>query len=142
MVDTVTRAERSRIMARVQSKNTSTELTVRSSLHAAGFRFRIHRDDLPGKPDIVLPRYSTVVFVHGCLWHGHGCRRFRWPASNASYWRAKIKRNMSRDEKNQALLKDAGWNVSVVWGCDLTSGIQALFAQLRGCSSLPKQVQN
>ena len=93
-LDKVSPGTRSWTMSRVRSKHTSPEITTRKTLHAAGYRFRLHRSDLPGKPDIVLPRYRVVVMVHGCLWHGHGCKRFRWPVANADYWRAKIGRNV------------------------------------------------
>ena len=129
--DKISRAERSRIMGRVRSENTSPELAVRTALRAAGFRYRLHKADLPGKPDIVLSRHSTVVFVNGCLWHGHECNRFRWPISNKAYWRAKIERNVKRDEVNRIALEQAGWKVRVVWDCDLKPGITAILADLQ-----------
>ena len=128
--DRVSKAKRSRIMAAVKGKNTSSEIKVRKALHAAGFRFRLHRKDLPGKPDIVLPRYRVVVMVHGCLWHGHQCKRFRWPVANASYWRSKIERNMARDCANTEALQHAGWTVKVVWDCQLKEGIATLLRDL------------
>lgn len=128
--DKVSQAVRSLTMSRVRSVNTSSEIAVRKALHAAGFRFRLHRSDMPGKPDVVLRRYRMVILVHGCLWHGHKCKRFRWPVSNASYWRRKIERNVERDAQNQELLREAGWRVSVIWDCQLESGIEALLAEL------------
>lgn len=107
-------------MRRVRSKDTSIERKVRSALHRLGFRFRLHRSDLPGKPDIVLPKYRTVVFINGCFWHGHDCARGnRIPATNRDYWLAKIGRNKSRDAKSKANLEELGWQVLHVWECQL-----------------------
>jgi DNA mismatch endonuclease, patch repair protein len=122
-------------MARVHSEDTSSELAVRKALHAAGYRFRLHVSKLPGKPDIVLPRYRTVVLVHGCLWHGHGCRRFRWPVANAAYWRQKIGRNIERDTANEGALRDEGWIVKVIWDCERATAIHDLLAVLRATHS-------
>ncbi len=113
-------------MRAVHSTNTTPEKKVRQALHAAGYRFRLQRRDLPGTPDIVLPRYKTVVFVHGCFWHGHGCNRAKMPATNTTYWQAKRDRNMTRDAANAAALHERGWRVLVVWGCDLPGGIQTV----------------
>ncbi len=105
-------------MSRVRSRNTRPELVVRSALHIRGYRFRLHRKDLPGNPDIVLPKHRAVVFVHGCFWHGHqGCGRSKRPGTNTAFWNAKIDRNMARDAKTQVLLREAGWRVLVVWQC-------------------------
>ncbi len=128
--DKVSPATRSWIMSRVRSKHTSAEIATRKVLHAAGYRFRLHRADLPGKPDIVLPRYKVVVMVHGCLWHGHGCKRFRWPVSNAEYWRAKIGRNVERDKVNRMALNERGWSVKVVWDCNLKDSLANLLVEL------------
>ncbi len=107
-------------MRRVKSANTKPEMRVRRWLHARGFRFRLHRKDLPGKPDIVLPKYRTVIFVHGCFWHGHpGCKAADLPASNREYWEAKIGRNVERDRRTRRLLREQGWRVMVVWECKL-----------------------
>lgn len=120
MADTFSRQRRSEIMGRIRSTNTQPELIVRSLLHRAGFRFRLHSKSLPGKPDIVLPRYKTVVFVHGCLWHGHkNCRRGRRPKSNTHYWNRKIDLNLARDAANAGLLRKAGWSRIVIWECEL-----------------------
>ena len=118
-------------MAKIRSKNTRPELAVRSCLHAAGFRFRLHRADLPGRPDIVLPRYKAAVFVNGCFWHGHDCLAARRPASNVVFWDAKIDSNMARDKLRQRQLQDLGWSVFVIWTCALQEGVQALIARLR-----------
>lgn len=109
-------------MSRIRSSNTSPELALRRALHALGIRFRLHRKDLPGKPDIVLPRHKTVVFVHGCFWHRHaGCKVASTPKTNTAFWEEKFQRNMVRDERNTALLKGLGWKVLVVWECELGS---------------------
>lgn len=106
-------------MARVRQKNTGPELRLRRQLHAAGYRFRLHRKDLPGTPDIVFPGRRKVIFVHGCFWHGHDCRAGRAPSSNLAYWAAKIGANVERDERNGRMLEAAGWRVFVVWQCQL-----------------------
>ena len=107
-------------MGLIRSTDTRAELTVRSLLHRAGFRFRLHSKTLPGKPDIVLPGRKTVILVHGCLWHGHeNCRRGRRPKSNTDYWNRKIDRNLSRDAANAELLREMGWKRIVVWECEL-----------------------
>ena len=130
MPDQFSKEARSRIMARVHSENTSPEIAVRKALHAAGFRFRIHRKNLPGKPDVVLPRFSTAVRVNGCLWHGHQCERFRWPVANADYWRTKIQRTIDRDKANSDELESLGWKVLTVWDCELKPGITAMLSEL------------
>ena len=108
---------RSRNMAAIKSRDTTPELAVRRALHAAGLRFRLHRRDLPGRPDIVLPRYRSAVFVHGCFWHRHSCRFFVWPKTRAVFWREKILGNERRDKCAQSSLRKAGWRVIVVWEC-------------------------
>jgi DNA mismatch endonuclease (patch repair protein) len=131
MPDNVPPSERSRIMGLVRSQNTSPERTVRRALHAAGFRFRLHLKRLPGNPDIVLPRYRTVVLVHGCLWHWHGCKRSRMPGTNVSYWTRKIDRNVKRDVVNSAALRGAGWKVEVIWECELKDKLLVLVRRLK-----------
>ena len=110
---------RSRIMAAVRGKNTKPELAVRRILHAAGFRYKLHAKDLPGRPDIVLPRHGTVILVHGCFWHGHGCQRFRLPSTRAQWWDEKIKRNRRRDANVAEELVRSGWRVFLIWECAL-----------------------
>ena len=111
---------RSRIMRAVKGSDTAPELAVRSMLHRLGFRFRLHRKNLPGKPDLVFPGPRKVIFVHGCFWHGHDCARgARMPKANAEYWRGKIGRNVARDAKHLVALKDAGWQAGIVWECEL-----------------------
>lgn len=120
VMDFLTTQERSKRMRQVRSKNTKPERIVRSMLHSRGFRFSLHRRDLPGKPDIVLPKYQAVVFVHGCFWHGHECRSKR-PATNERFWNDKIEYNRRRDGKTRAALRRLGWRVFVVWECSLRS---------------------
>lgn len=116
----MTSPERSRIMRAVKGKNTAPERMVRSLLHRAGYRFRLHRRDLPGNPDLVFPGRRKVVFVHGCFWHGHDCKRgAREPKSNIDYWRSKIARNRARDRKAAEELAAAGWRMLTVWECQL-----------------------
>lgn len=121
-MDTISVAQRSALMSRIRSKNTKPELAVRSILHALGYRFRLHRPDLPGKPDIVLPRHKKIILVHGCFWHGHDCRLGSKPKSNSGYWLAKIARNRERDEQNLLSLREAGWVVLELWECEIRAG--------------------
>ena len=119
MVDVVDAATRSRMMSGIRGRNTKPERLIRSLLHRRGFRFRIDVRDLPGRPDIVLPRYHAVVFVHGCFWHGHGCHLFKWPQTRPEFWREKIGRNRGNDERAVEALRAAGWRVAIVWECAL-----------------------
>ena len=113
---------RSRTMRAVKGKDTQPELTVRQLLHRAGYRYRLHVKDLPGKPDLVFPSRRKVIFVHGCWWHGHDCDRGARPAkTNVDYWSAKIARNIARDAKHLCALHDAGWRELTVWECELKS---------------------
>jgi DNA mismatch endonuclease (patch repair protein) len=114
-------AARRRNMAAIKGRDTKPELIVRRQLHAAGFRFRLHRPDLPGRPDIALPKYRTVIFVHGCFWHRHNCRYFKWPKTRAAFWRDKIGANVLRDRKRRLELERLGWKVLVVWECETRS---------------------
>jgi DNA mismatch endonuclease, patch repair protein len=112
--------QRSRIMRAVKGIDTVPELTVRRLAHRMGYRFRLHRKDLPGKPDLVFPRLRKVVFVHGCFWHGHDCKRgARTPLQNRAYWAKKVARNRERDKSAQASLQALGWHVLVLWECEL-----------------------
>lgn len=113
---------RRRVMRGNKSKDTTPEVAFRRLLHAQGYRFRLHRKDLPGSPDLVFPSRRKVVFIHGCYWHGHeGCRRANVPKTNAGFWSAKIDANRSRDARNLALLAEAGWQSLVVWECELAN---------------------
>jgi DNA mismatch endonuclease (patch repair protein) len=117
-MDKLSPTERSRVMSAVRGKDTTPELIVRRLLHAMGFRFRLHRKDLPGKPDIVLPKYQTCIFVHGCFWHQHPrCKRASRPASNIKFWDAKLLGNIERDKRNYRALKKLGWRIMVIWEC-------------------------
>lgn len=120
MADVFTRKERSRVMRAVKSANTTPERVVRSIVHRMGYRFSLHRKDLPGNPDVVLPRHHKVIFIHGCFWHQHPrCRAADRPASNTAYWNNKLDRNVVRDRKNLRALKAADWKTLVVWECQL-----------------------
>ena len=120
MVDTVPPEVRSRIMAQVKSKRMKPEMKVRRLAHGLGYRYRLHRKDLPGKPDMVFVSRRKVVFVNGCFWHKHdGCPRVRIPKANRDYWVGKLERNRARDERNLALLAQDGWGVMTVWECEL-----------------------
>ena len=118
-MDNHSKEVRSYNMSRIRSTNSKPEEIVRKHLFANGFRYRKNDKRYPGKPDIVLPKYKTVIFVHGCFWHMHDCGCFVWPTSNEEYWKTKIARNIERDESNVAVLKQAGWNVLVIWECEL-----------------------
>jgi DNA mismatch endonuclease, patch repair protein len=110
---------RSALMSRIRSSNTQPELAVRKLLHALGYRFCLHRRDLPGKPDIVLPRHQLAIFVHGCFWHQHpGCSLASRPKTRQDYWGPKLAGNVSRDAKSQNMLRSLGWRVAVIWECD------------------------
>ena len=120
MGDVHTPEQRSFNMSRIRSKNTKPEEMVRKYLFSQGFRYRKNDPRLPGKPDIVLPKYKTVIFVNGCFWHGHtGCRYFVWPKNNVDFWKKKINSNIDRDKQVVKRLEDLGWNVIVVWECEL-----------------------
>ncbi|HEY0293658.1 MAG TPA: very short patch repair endonuclease [Hansschlegelia sp.] len=115
-----TPAERSATMRAVKSRDTKPEMIVRRAAHALGYRFRLHRKDLPGSPDLVFPSRRKAVFVHGCFWHGHDCARgARAPKANAEYWSAKIARNMARDERVRGELAELGWETLTIWECEL-----------------------
>ena len=123
MADIVDSETRSRMMSGIGGKNTKPELLVRRFLHAQGFRYRLHRRDLPGRPDIVLPKYHMVVFVHGCFWHRHpGCRLAAVPATRPEFWAQKFKENVLRDCGQMESLRRTGWRVTVVWECEAGSG--------------------
>ena len=120
MTDVFTKSKRSEVMSRIKGRNTKPELAVRSLLHRMGYRFRLHRADLPGKPDIVLPRYQTVIFVHGCFWHRHkGCRFAYTPKTRMDFWLKKLESNVIRDIHVKSDLELLGWRVIIVWECEL-----------------------
>ena len=117
-------------MAAIRNKDTKLEKFVRSHVHAAGFRFRLHRRDLPGRPDLVFPRYRLTVFVNGCFWHGHGCSQAHRPRKNAEYWQQKIEGNVMRDQRNARSLDTIGWEVFSVWGCTVEGDTARLLRRL------------
>jgi DNA mismatch endonuclease (patch repair protein) len=122
MVDTLSKEERSRRMSRIRNKHTKPEIIVRRLVHRMGYRFRLHRRDLPGQPDLVFPRRRKVIFVHGCYWHRHpdpACRLARLPKSNLEFWIPKLEGNRERDLRNQEALMSSGWSVLVIWECEL-----------------------
>lgn len=122
MIDRLTPQERSEVMRRIRGKHTKPELLVRSLVHRLGYRFRLHRRDLPGKPDLVFPTRKKVIFVNGCFWHYHDdpdCKRARLPKSNQEFWTPKLQGNRERDKQNQARLNELGWEVLVIWECQI-----------------------
>ena len=119
MVDVLTPAQRQLNMSRIRGKDTKPEMTLRRGLHALGFRFRLHRKDLPGRPDLVFPSCRAVILVHGCFWHGHGCGMFKLPTTRREFWETKITNNQHRDQRNAQTLRNLGWRVMIVWECSL-----------------------
>jgi len=114
--------KRSWNMSRIKGRDTSPELKVRKLLHFLGYRFRLHRKDLPGSSDIVLPKYKTVIFVNGCFWHHHkGCKRASWPKTNTDYWEKKISKNIERDKINMSKLEKMNWNSVIIWECEVSN---------------------
>jgi DNA mismatch endonuclease (patch repair protein) len=125
VTDVHTREQRSRNMAAIRGKNTKPEMRVRSVLHSLGFRFRLHRKDLPGKPDIVLPKYHTVIFVHGCFWHCHDCPYGRVvPVTRTEFWANKRRGTIERDSRNQRELEAKGWKVLIIWECEINKNTE------------------
>ena len=110
---------RSEIMSRIKSKNTKPEILVRSYLHREGFRFVLNKKDLPGKPDIVLPKHKTCIFVNGCFWHAHDCKNFKMPKTNVDFWKDKFQNNKKRDKRKSRQLRNSGWRVLTVWECEV-----------------------
>lgn len=132
-MDKFTVEKRSSIMSSVKNKDTKLEIYIRSLLHKNGFRFRLHRKDLPGSPDIVLPKLKTVIFVHGCFWHGHSCPKGQRPASNQDFWNEKLDKNLRRDASNYEALKALGWKVKIIWGCETLNIAERLIGELKSC---------
>ena len=134
MMDVVDAKTRSRMMSGIRGKNTKPELMIRSGLHRRGYRFRLHARYLPGRPDIVLPRYKAIILVHGCFWHGHDCHLFKWPSTRSEFWREKIRGNVARDKRNLAACLDEGWRTITIWECALKGkhaiGINAVLDQV------------
>jgi DNA mismatch endonuclease (patch repair protein) len=125
--DIYSEQKRSEVMSKVRSKDTKPELQVRSWLHKRGFRYRLHRKDLPGCPDIVLPKYETVIFVHGCFWHQHpACKKATIPKKNHKFWKQKLKRNVERDSEHVDQLEEKGWKVITVWECAVKKDVEQI----------------
>lgn len=118
-MDVLTAAQRSFNMSRIRGRDTAPELLIRRALHARGFRYRLHGRKLPGRPDLVFPKYRAVIFVHGCFWHGHDCHLFRWPSTRREFWEGKISRNQERDCSAAHALRESGWRVLFIWECAL-----------------------
>ena len=130
MTDRVQPAVRSRIMSRIQRKDTKPEMIVRRLVHRLGYRYRLHRQDLPGSPDLVFPGRRKIIFVHGCFWHQHNCARGSHPSSNLDYWSPKLERNTERDRKNISDLTKAGWSILIVWECE-TKALENLALRIK-----------
>lgn len=119
MADIVSQAKRSEMMAGIKGKNTKPELAIRLALHAMGFRYKLHVKTLPGKPDLVFPKYKAAVFIHGCFWHGHDCPLFKMPSTQTEFWEKKIGRNREVDDISVKGLIESGWRVGVIWECSI-----------------------
>lgn len=117
MADVVTKEKRSAMMAGIKGKNTQPEIAIRKALYGKGYRYRLHAKDLPGKPDLVFPKYRTVIFVHGCFWHRHNCHLFKWPSTRREFWEEKITGNANRDILHRTRLVEAGWKIVIIWEC-------------------------
>ncbi|HCC3245758.1 TPA: DNA mismatch endonuclease Vsr [Legionella pneumophila subsp. pneumophila] len=119
MPDIVSKSKRKEMMAGIRNKNTRPEMIIRKELFARGYRYRLHRDELPGTPDLTLPKYNTVIFINGCFWHCHDCHLFKWPQTRKDFWETKILSNKTRDELNRKILLEAGWRILDIWECAL-----------------------
>lgn len=130
-------------MSRIRASNTQPEIALRKILHRLGLRYRLYRRDLPGKPDLVFPKYNTVVFVHGCFWHRHhGCKIASTPKSNIAFWTEKFEKNVARDARNIASLEQLGWRVFIVWECELSSSEKARQTGEKLASKIKKESRN
>ena len=129
-MDIVPSETRSRMMSGIRGKNTKPELLIRKALHHRGFRFKLYDKTLPGKPDIVLPKYHAVIQIQGCFWHGHNCHLFKWPSSRPEFWKDKIEGNRERDIRNQEALLSLGWRIFTLWECALKGKTQLPFDQV------------
>ncbi|MFQ5642324.1 MAG: very short patch repair endonuclease [Thiogranum sp.] len=127
MTDVVDRETRSRMMSGIRGKNTRPELVIREALFAKGLRYRLHVKDLPGKPDLVFPKYKAVIFIHGCFWHHHDCHLFKWPSTRPEFWKKKIDRNVEVDKRNYAALKAEKWRILTVWECAIKGKTKLCF---------------
>jgi DNA mismatch endonuclease (patch repair protein) len=132
-MDIWSKRKRSEVMSHIRSQNTKPEIVLRSALHTKGFRFRVHRRDLPGRPDIVFPRHRTIVFVHGCFWHLHkGCRDGTIPKARHSYWKRKLTKNVKRDILHKIRLRKEGWRVVTVWECEIEKKLGTAIDRVEG----------
>lgn len=141
-MDKLSQKHRSWNMSRIRSENTSPEKIVRSMLHRMGYRFRLHRKDLPGKPDIVLPKYKTVIEVRGCFWHRHeGCKETTMPKTNQNFWLEKFRKNVERDRANERKLQELGWQVIIIWECEVKN-TENLASRLAAINNFPSEKRN
>lgn len=130
-MDIWSKHKRSEVMSKIRSKNTKPEMLLRSRLFKAGYRYRIHKKGLPGKPDIVLQKYKTAIFVHGCFWHYHtDCREGRIPPTNTAFWKTKLQKNVERDQIHKEALEKLGWKVIIVWECEIEKGLESVFKNI------------
>lgn len=142
-MDRITPEQRSYTMSRIRSKDTKPEMLVRHHLHALGFRYRLHSSKLPGHPDLVLPKWHTVIFVNGCFWHRHeGCKIATVPKSNVEFWEKKFQRNVERDKREHAALEADGWHVIVLWECEIKNKLSALSDEIKGINHDRRQFKN
>ena len=143
MADVVTTAKRSEMMAGIKGKDTKPEITIRKALHQMGFRYKLHDKTLPGKPDLVFPKYRAVIEVNGCFWHLHNCHLFKWPGSRREFWEEKLTKNKERDQRNREELKAKGWRLLVVWECSIKGKSKLpLERVLTACESFLKGEQD
>jgi DNA mismatch endonuclease (patch repair protein) len=133
MADAVDRATRSRMMANIRGKDTKPEITIRSALHKRGLRYRLHVPNLPGKPDLVFPKFRAVMFINGCFWHGHDCKLFKLPVTRPEFWQQKINANQARDQRQLTELQMKGWRTLVVWECVTRRGSSIPYEALIDC---------
>lgn len=139
-MDIWSKEKRSEVMSRIRGKNTKPEMALRSLLHSIGYRFRLHRNDLPGKPDIVLPKFKTAIFVHGCFWHRHeGCKDSGLPKTDRMKWEEKLNKNVDRDKRNIRNLQNLGWRVAVIWECEIEKEIDGIRKRLDNILSIKKE---
>ncbi len=129
MVDVVSTKKRSQMMAKIKGKNTKPELLIRKALHKKGFRYKLHDKSISGKPDIIFPKYKSLIFINGCFWHGHDCHLFKWPSSRPEFWKDKITKNKERDRKNYKILSSK-WRILVIWECSLKGKHKITFDEL------------
>ncbi|MHB1687810.1 MAG: very short patch repair endonuclease [Ignavibacteriaceae bacterium] len=123
--------KRSDVMRKIKGKNTKPELILRSALFKQGYRFRIHKKDLPGKPDVFLPKYKTIIFVHGCFWHYHkNCPEGRIPSTNSKFWKEKLEKNVVKDKRHNSQLRKLGWKVIIVWECEVEKKLEKILKKI------------